>query len=51
MKENLCERLLLSFKAVEPTARFCSPMSINVITSEVDVTGYMLASGTARPFC
>ena len=36
--------------AVAPTERFCSPMSINVITSEVDVTGYMLASGTAKPF-
>ena len=36
--------------AVAPTERFSSPMSINVITSKVDVTGYMLASGTAKPF-
>jgi len=35
--------------AVAPTALFFSPTSINSNTSEVDVTGCMLASGTAKP--
>jgi hypothetical protein len=34
---------------VAPTALFLSPISINSKTSEVDVTGCMLASGTAKP--
>lgn len=46
----LWERLLLSFKAVDPTARFLCPSFIRSITSYVEETGTRLASGTLRPF-
>lgn len=48
---NLWERLLLSFIAVALLALFFSPMSIRSITSWVNFTGNMLASGTAKPLC
>lgn len=48
-KRNLWDRLLLSFRAVAPTALFISPIFINSKTSAVDLTGCMLASGTANP--
>lgn len=47
---NLWDLLLLSFRAVAPTALFIKPMFINSKTSAVDSTGCMLASGTANPF-
>ena len=47
---NLCDRLLRSFRAVEPTALFACPISIKSNTSEVDLTGCKLASGTTSPF-
>ena len=47
---NLWDRLLLSFRAVAPTALFINPIFINSKTSSVDLTGWMLASGTANPF-
>lgn len=47
----LWERLLRSFMAVEHTARFFWPRFIKSITSDVEVTGTMFASGTAIPFC
>lgn len=47
--KNLWERLLLSFRAVAPTALFFSPIFISSNTSAVDVTGCMPASGTANP--
>ena len=49
-KTYLWERLLLSFMAVEQTARFFWPRFIKSITSAVDVTGTTFASGTASPF-
>jgi hypothetical protein len=49
-KTNLWERLLLSFIAVELFALFFKPMSISFMTSAVDLTGCILASGTAKPF-
>lgn len=48
--EHLCDLLLLSFMAVELLALFCSPVSISFNTSPVELTGWMLASGTASPF-
>ena len=49
-KTYLWERLLLSFMAVEQTARFFWPRFIKSITSAVDVTGTTFAPGTASPF-
>lgn len=49
LRDNLCDRLLLSFKAVAPTALFIRPIFINSKTFAVDLTGCMLASGTAKP--
>lgn len=49
MCEDLCERLLLSFIAVALTDLFDNPMFISSITSSVDLTVCMLASGTASP--
>lgn len=51
MCKNLCERLLLSFKAVALTALLLNPICISSITSEGDLTGCKLASGTANPCC
>lgn len=47
---HLWERLLRSFRAVAPTARFLWPRFIRLMTSEVDDTLTRLASGTLRPF-
>lgn len=49
IRDDLCDRLLLSFKAVAPTALFIRPIFINSKTFAVDLTGCMLASGTANP--
>ena len=45
----LWERLLLSFRAVAPTARFFWPILIKSRTSRVLETGTRLASGTLSP--
>lgn len=50
MQPNLWDLLLLSFSAVAPTALFINPILIKSNTSVVDLTGCMLASGTANPF-
>jgi hypothetical protein len=47
---NLCDRLLRSFRAVEPTALFACPISIKPNTSDVDLTRWKLAPGTTSPF-
>lgn len=49
-EHNLCDLLLLSFKAVSLVARFVIPIFINSKTSVIEFTEYMLASGTANPF-
>jgi hypothetical protein len=49
MKINLCDLLLLSFSAVEPTALLASPVLISSIASVIELIGCNVASGTASP--